>query len=244
MTRFGLIGKQLSYSFSKKYFDNKFEKENISNASYELFELAGISEFPDLIKQMGNDFGGLNVTIPYKKAVIPYLDELDVIAQKIGAVNVIKKVNGKLIGYNSDYFGFKTALENWLDNTNKSALILGTGGASEAVSAVLDDLNIMTQFVSRSKGKNNLSYQELNEAIIAKHQLIINTTPLGTFPNINEKPEIPYQFLTNNHYLFDLVYNPTETAFLKEGVSKGAKTKNGLEMLKQQAEEAWRIWNS
>lgn len=244
MTRFGLIGKQLSYSFSKKYFDTKFENENISNVSYELFELAEISEFPDLIKQLGNDFGGLNITIPYKKAVIPYLDELDVIAQRIGAVNVIKKVNGKFIGFNSDYFGFKTALKNWLDNTNKSALILGTGGASEAVSAVLDDLNIMTQFVSRSKGKSNLTYQNLDESIIAKHQLIINTTPLGTFPSIDEKLDIPYKYLTNKHYLFDLVYNPAESAYLKEGIYKGSKTKNGLEMLEQQAEEAWRIWNS
>ena len=244
MKRFGLIGKTLSYSFSKKYFDSKFENENINNCIYDLFELSDISAFPNLLKQIGDDFGGINVTIPYKKEVIPFLDDLDPIAANIGAVNVIKKINNKLIGYNSDHYGFKTSLTNWLDSAVKSALILGTGGASDAIASVLKTLDISFQYVSRSKGNNNITYQGLNKAIIDSHQLIINTTPLGTFPDIDQKPDIPFQYLSNNHYLFDLVYNPVESAFLKAGKAQGSHIKNGFEMLEQQAEEAWRIWHS
>jgi len=213
------------------------------DCSYDLFELSSISEFPNLIEKLGPNLRGLNVTIPYKKEVIPYLDELDPIAEKIGAVNVIKKENGELKGYNSDYFGFKYALENWLDNTDKPALILGTGGASDAVSAVLSDLGINYTFVSRTSGKERLTYSEINKDIINNNHLIINTTPLGMYPNVENKPDLPYQFLSAKHYFFDLVYNPLETTFLKIGKAQGAKTKNGLEMLEQQAEEAWRIWN-
>lgn len=243
MRIYGLIGKVLSYSFSKQYFEAKYQKENITNCSYDLFELTSISEFSELIKKIGEDFGGLNVTIPYKKEVIPYLDEVDPVAQKIGAVNVIKKENEKLVGYNSDYFGFKKSLVEWLETQDLKALILGTGGASDSVSAVLTDLGIKYKYVSRSSNDNRMTYLDLNENIIIDHKLIINTTPLGTFPNVEEKPDIPYPWLTKDHYLFDLVYNPSESAFLSAGKSQGAKIKNGLEMLENQAEEAWRIWN-
>lgn len=243
MKIYGLIGKHLSHSFSKQYFESKFNKEKILNSSYDLFELNSISKFPYLIKKLGDDFGGLNITIPYKKKIIQYLDGLDPIAQKTGAVNVIKKENDNLIGYNSDYFGFKYSLEYLLNNANESALILGTGGASDTVSVVLSDLNIDFQFVSINKGDNKLTYQDLDKNIITSHHLIINTTPLGMFPNIETKPDLPYQFLTNQHYLFDLVYNPSETAFLKEGKKQNSKIQNGLEMLIQQAEKAWKIWN-
>ncbi len=244
MIKYGLIGKQLSHSFSKQYFESKFEKEKTSDCSYDLFELKEITEFPKLIDGLGKNFGGLNVTIPYKKKVISYLDGLDSIANKIGAVNVIKKENGKLIGYNSDYFGFRYSLENWLNNTDKSALILGTGGASDAVAAALSDLNIPYTYVSRTSQQGRLTYRDINKDVIRHHPLIINTTPLGMYPKVDNYPDLPYHYLTPKHYLFDLVYNPLESSFLKKGKSQGANTINGLEMLEQQAEEAWRIWNT
>ncbi len=246
MRKFGLIGKTLKHSFSGKYFAEKFEKENIDDCTYELFELSDISEFPKLITSHKGSLKGLNVTIPYKKEVMAYLDELDSIAERIGAVNVIKiNSNGKLKGFNSDYYGFRSSLESWLGHTNLKALILGTGGASNAVRTTLEDLNIPYLYVSRSSGENRITYNDIkqNPEIISDHQLIINTTPLGTFPDIDQKADLPYSQLTSSHYLYDLVYNPEVTAFLAEGKSAGAKTQNGSDMLVLQAEKSWEIWN-
>ncbi len=241
----GLIGKTLKHSFSKKYFSEKFSKENIQGVAYDLFELPTIEEVEKLFKI--EHLKGFNITIPYKEDIFPYLDSLDHSAEKIGAVNVVKiNDDGSKTGYNSDYYGFKTSLENWapIDQIS-SALILGTGGASKAIKVALDDLGIKFNIISRDKTKGDLSYSELmqNELMITEYQLIINCTPLGTFPDIDSKPSIPYQALSNHHYLYDLVYNPEETAFMKAGLEHGAKVKNGLEMLILQAEKSWEIWN-
>lgn len=240
----GLIGYPLSHSFSQKYFTEKFEKESIPNYAYELFPLKSIQEFPGLTQNQ--EIAGLNVTIPYKEQVIPFLDRLDDSASVIGAVNVIKIQNGEKIGFNSDYFGFKISLQRLIsENFKSSALILGTGGAAKAVQFTLDELKIPYQLVSRNPEKG-LTYENLrdNPNIIKENHLIINTTPLGTHPNVDEKPEIPYHLLTSDHYMHDLVYNPTETAFMKEGLQQGAKVKNGYEMLVEQANKAWEIWHS
>lgn len=247
MRLFGLIGYPLSHSFSKKYFSEKFETEGILNASYELFELPKIEDFQQLIKQQPN-LHGLNVTIPYKQAVIPYLDELDTSAKRVGAVNVIRFQEGKRIGYNSDYYGFKQSLQNWLpkDNKNLNALVLGTGGASKAVAAALTDLEIPFYLISRKAAGSSLSYEQLQEspAILQQPRLIVNTTPLGMAPNTDAAPPIVYDQLNSEYFLYDLVYNPTETRFMQLGKEKGATVKNGLEMLHLQAEKAWEIWNS
>ncbi|MEQ6118126.1 shikimate dehydrogenase [Reichenbachiella sp. MALMAid0571] len=246
MRKFGLIGKTLKHSFSGKYFGEKFEKENIDDCTYELFELPDISEFPKLITSHKGALKGLNVTIPYKKEVMFFLDELDSIAERIGAVNVVKiNSNGSLKGFNSDYYGFRSSLENWLSHTNLKALILGTGGASNAVRTALEDLKIPFQHVSRNEDENRITYNDIkqNPQILKDHKLIINTTPLGTFPDVDQKPDLPYSQLTEEHYLYDLVYNPEVTAFLAEGKSAGAKTKNGSDMLILQAEKSWEIWN-
>ena len=243
MKQYGLIGKTLSHSFSKKYFEEKFKRENI-NAVYENFELNDISQVEGLFSIHSN-LCGLNVTIPYKEQIIPYLDEIDEQAQKIGAVNTIyiDKEIGKMKGYNTDVYGFKQSLKPFLENQHQRALILGTGGASKAVAYVLNELGITTAFVSRTpQSENQLSYDELNENILASFLLIVNTTPLGTFPNVDEKPTINYDAITPNHLLYDLVYNPAETAFLKEGKKRGALTINGEQMLQLQAEKAWEIW--
>lgn len=243
MKQYGLIGKTLSHSFSKKYFEEKFKRENI-NAVYENFELNDISQVEGLFSIHSN-LCGLNVTIPYKEQIIPYLDEVDEQAQKIGAVNTIyiDKEIGKMEGYNTDVYGFKQSLKPFLENQHQRALILGTGGASKAVAYVLNELGITTAFVSRTPQlENQLSYDELNENILASFLLIVNTTPLGTFPNVDEKPIINYDAITPNHLLYDLVYNPAETAFLKEGKKRGALTINGEQMLQLQAEKAWEIW--
>lgn len=243
MKQYGLIGKTLSHSFSKKYFEEKFKRENI-NAVYENFELNDISQVEGLFSIHSN-LCGLNVTIPYKEQIIPYLDEVDEQARKIGAVNTIyiEKETGKMKGYNTDVYGFKQSLKPFLENQHQRALILGTGGASKAVAYVLNELGITTAFVSRTPQlENQLSYDELNENILASFLLIVNTTPLGTFPNVDEKPTINYDAITPNHLLYDLVYNPAETAFLKEGKKRGALTINGEQMLQLQAEKAWEIW--
>lgn len=243
MKQYGLIGKTLSHSFSKKYFEEKFKRENI-NAVYENFELNDISQVEGLFSIHSN-LCGLNVTIPYKEQIIPYLDEVDEQARKIGAVNTIyiDKETGKKKGYNTDVYGFKQSLKPFLENQHQRALILGTGGASKAVAYVLNELGITTAFVSRTPQlENQLSYDELNENILASFLLIVNTTPLGTFPNVDEKPTINYDAITPNHLLYDLVYNPAETAFLKEGKKRGALTINGEQMLQLQAEKAWEIW--
>ncbi len=242
MKTYGLIGYPLEHSFSGKYFAEKFDKENIKNCEYRLFPIETIYEFEDLKKQ---EIAGLNVTIPYKEQIIPYLDELDEHAKAIGAVNVIQFKNGKTIGYNSDYYGFKDSLLNFLPNEFKSkALVLGTGGASKAIKQVLIDLSIPFKVVSRKEGFD-FTYEELNSKpeILQDFHLIINTTPLGTYPKVEEKPDLPYEVINENHYFYDLVYNPSKTAFMKTGVVQGAKTINGLEMLVVQAEKSWKIWN-
>ena len=240
---FGLIGKNISYSFSKKYFTDKFEKEEMLGYSYENFDLQAISQFPKIIRENPN-LRGLNVTIPYKEKIIPYLDKLDENASKIGAVNCIKFTKkGKLKGYNTDYYGFKKSLEPLLQPHHQKALILGTGGASKAVAFALEELGILYTFVSRSKKENALDYKYINATTFDNYQIIINCTPLGTHPNIEEFPPIPYEFFTGEHIAFDLIYNPEETEFLKRAKANNAITKNGYEMLVLQAERGWKIWN-
>lgn len=245
MKVFGLIGRTLKHSFSKKYFTDKFEKDSLSNIQYHLFELEEINEFPQLISKFNSNLKGLNVTIPYKKEVMSYLDELDENARIIEAVNTITiSPTGKLKGYNTDYIGFKNALCEW-DLSNKKALILGTGGASNAVKKVLFDLGIEFLMISRSNTESTITYDELkkNQDLMRSHQLIINTTPVGTFPAIDDKPDLPYTHMSQDHLLFDLVYNPEITAFLQKGLDCGAKVKNGYDMLVGQAEASWEIWN-
>jgi shikimate dehydrogenase len=245
MKRFGLIGKTLKHSFSGSYFADKFEKEGISDCRYDLFELSNISEFPSLIESHQKEFKGLNVTIPYKKEVMQFMDELDPVAERIGAVNVVKvQPNGLLKGFNSDYYGFRSSLESWLSNYNLKALILGTGGASNSVRTTLEDLDIPFKYVSRNPLADGFTYEQINAnpKIITEHQLIINTTPLGTYPDIEQKADLPYEQLTKEHFLYDLVYNPELTAFLDEGKQADAKIKNGSDMLVLQAEKSWEIW--
>jgi shikimate dehydrogenase len=243
VSKFGLIGKNIDYSFSKTYFSEKFERENLFH-SYENFDIPSIEQFPKIISETPN-LKGLNVTIPYKEEVIRFLNDLDETAQKIGAVNTIKiSENGKLKGFNTDFYGFQKSIENFLPLKKKTALILGTGGASKAIAYALENLGFDFKFVSRKENSNSINYQSLNQALIENHLLIVNCTPLGTFPNIHEYPPIPYVFITENHLLFDLIYNPAETEFLKQGKIQGAKTANGLKMLELQAEKAWEIWNS
>ncbi len=244
MKQYGLIGYPLGHSFSKIYFTEKFEIEQI-NAQYNLYELDDISKFELLIHDV--ELNGLNVTIPYKEKVIPFLDELDETAQKIGAVNVIKVSHNNnkvtLKGYNSDAIGFEEAIKPHLKSYHNKALILGTGGASKAINYVLKKLHIETTFVSRNAGSSNLNYKELNQVIILNNLLIINASPVGTFPNTDQCPDIPYQYLTEKHILYDVVYNPSETLFMKKGKNQGAQTFNGEGMLIGQAEAAWEIWN-
>lgn len=244
MRKLGLLGKNISYSFSKAYFKKKFEDEKIDNISYENFDIESIELFPLKVKSI-DDLKGFNVTIPYKEAIIPYLDFLDDNAKEIGAVNTIKITNeNKLIGYNTDYYGFTESLKPFLKPHHKKALILGTGGASKAVAYSLKELDIAFCFVSRTKKDGiDLTYDTLTEDTIKQHQIIINCSPVGTFPNVEACPNIPYKALTSRHILYDLIYNPEETTFLKLGKQQGAIAINGLEMLKLQAEKAWSIWN-
>ena len=242
MKQYGLIGKTLDHSFSKSYFENKFITEHIQHASYSNFPLESIEEFKLLIKK--KTFSGLNITIPYKTSIIPFLDELSDEAKSISAVNTIHFKNDKLIGYNTDYIGFLNAIKPFLIKTMEQALILGTGGASKAVVFALKKIGIKCLCVSRVPNEQQLNYDQLNELVLKHHLLIVNTTPLGTSPNINECPNIPYQYITEKHLLVDLVYNPEETLFLKKGRKNLAKILNGKSMLIHQAEEAWKIWNS
>jgi shikimate dehydrogenase len=244
MKAYGLIGYPLTHSFSEKYFNEKFAAEHITDCTYKLYELPDINELPALIKSIPN-LHGLNVTVPHKEKVMPFLDAIETEAQKIGAVNVIKIENGKTTGYNSDYQGFIQSLENFYPvGSGSQALVLGTGGAAKAVLAALDALSISYKVVSRQPQPGQLHYNELTPAIMATHTLLINATPLGTYPKVDTCPPIPYEALTENHYLYDLVYNPAETLFLKKGREAGARIKNGHEMLVRQAEVAWEIWNS
>lgn len=244
MNKLGLLGKNISYSFSKAYFKKKFEDENINNTTYENFDIESIDLLPSILKNT-KGLKGLNVTIPYKEDVIPFLDKVNKKAKAIGAVNTIKITKkGKLVGYNTDCYGFKKSLKPALKPHHKKALILGTGGASKAIAYSLKELGIEYSYVSRTASKNvQFTYNALTEAIVKEHQIIINCTPLGTFPNVNDCPNIPYQGITKKHILFDLIYNPEQTKFLNHGKTKNATTINGLNMLKFQAEKAWSIWN-
>ena len=244
MKKYGLIGLPLVHSFSKNYFTTKFEKEGI-NACYDLFELQDIDEF--LLLKETDGLCGLNVTIPYKEKILPFMDELDDTAAGIGAVNVIKFIREdgslRLKGFNSDVFGFECSISPFLKPHHKKALILGTGGASKAIEYVLRKRGIETTFVSRTPKTGMLAYSQLNQQLISDNLVIINASPVGTFPHSNECPDIPYQFLTPRHILFDVVYNPSETIFLKKGREHGAIGLNGEAMLIGQAEASWDIWN-
>ena len=243
MKVYGLVGGNIAYSFSKKYFTDRFANTNADDCIYENFDLQSIEDFPKLIQDNPN-IVGLNVTIPYKETIIPYLDSLSKKATQIGAVNVIRFTKkGKLKGYNSDYFGFKKTIKPLLQAHHKRALILGTGGASKAVAFALEELDITFSFVSREDHENTITYERINETTFDNFQIIINCTPIGTSPNTKEFPLIPYQYFTEKHIAFDLIYNPEETQFLKKAKQKGAITKNGLDMLVFQAEKAWKIWN-
>jgi len=243
--KFGIIGKNISYSFSRKYFLEKFKKMGLDNYQYYNFDIPEIEEFPFLLYHREDEFKGLNVTIPYKEAIIKYLDEVDDEAQKIGAVNTVKITNeNKLVGYNTDVFGFQKSIEPLLKSHHKKALILGTGGASKAIAYVLKKLNIDFKSVSRIEAENRFTYEMLDAEIMNDYTIIVNCTPVGTHPNIEDAPAIPYQYLSVKHLLYDLIYNPAETKFLQEGKKQGASIKNGLEMLELQAEKSWEIWNS
>jgi len=241
--KYGLIGKNISYSFSSTFFKEKFEKENQYNFSYQNFDIQSLVEFKSVLINNPN-LVGLNVTIPYKETIIPFLDKLSKKAKAIGAVNVIKFTKkNKLKGCNSDYYGFKKSLQPLLKSNHKKALILGTGGASKAVAFALTQLGIEYSFVSRKGNFNTLDYKNLSSDTFSEFQIVINCTPLGTFPDINLLPDLPYSFFTANHIAFDLIYNPAQTTFLKKASENGAVCKNGLEMLIFQAEKAWKIWN-
>ncbi len=240
--RFGLLGKNISYSFSQAYFTQKFDNLGLTDHSYENFDIQNISAFEQLLSQ--NQLKGLNVTIPYKEEVIPYLAAIDRKAELIGAVNTIKFTEKGLKGYNTDAYGFQKSIEPFIKPHHTKALILGTGGASKAIRFVLEELGIDHSYVSRSKREDGFTYEELNKEIIQDYTVIINCTPLGTYPDVNDKPALPYQYLCKEHLLFDLIYNPKKTAFLHEGELKGAEICNGLKMLKLQAEKAWEIWST
>ncbi|CAG0991411.1 MAG: shikimate dehydrogenase [Bacteroidetes bacterium] len=244
MKTYGLVGFPLSHSFSKTYFTEKFLKENIQNCEYLNFELEKISFLPELLESNQN-IVGFNVTVPYKQSIIPYLHELDKTAEKIGAVNTVKINKGKLIGYNTDEYGFRFSLKPFLEKKHRNALILGNGGASRAVQYVLKDLGIEYTIAQRNpEKKEHLSFTEITEKVIQYHLLIINTTPVGMYPNVNACIDLPYHCISKEHLLYDLIYNPAKTLFLKKAEQQNASTINGLSMLQLQAEKAWNIWNN
>jgi len=241
--RFGLLGRNISYSFSKGYFTEKFSKEHFEGCTYENFDIQDINEFTEL-KENNIDLNGLNVTIPYKEAVIPFLDKLSKNATEIGAVNTIKFTKkGKLKGYNTDYYGFKKSLEPLLQPHHKKALILGTGCASKGAAYALKELGILYTFVSREAKEGIIDYDRINATTFDNYQIIINSSPVGTSPNTDAFPLIPYEYFTEKHIAYDLIYNPAETQFLKKAAARGAQTKNGQDMLVFQAEKSWKIWN-
>lgn len=242
---FGLVGKKISYSFSKGYFTDKFLDQGLTNHEYLNFDLESIQDFSKVIQEFHSTLKGVNVTIPYKQEIFKFLDDIDDTAKEVGAVNTVKYTDqGKLIGYNSDVVGFEQSIVPLLKPHHTKALILGTGGASKAVSYVFKTLGIDSVKVSRNAfEKREILYDDLTKSLLSEYTIIINCSPVGTFPNVNQKPAIPYQFITHDHLLYDLIYNPKETSFLSEGMKKGARTKNGYEMLVLQAEESWRIWN-
>lgn len=247
MKKLGLLGYPLTHSFSKKYYLDKFAREKISGIDYDLYNMENIADFPDLYSN-DESFIGVNVTIPHKIAIIPYLDELAEEAQAINAVNCIRIVRNQqgkphLTGYNTDFYGFMQSIKTLILPHHKKALVLGDGGATKAVKYALDRLQITYTIVSRKPDQEKITYQEIDKKIISDHPLIINCTPLGTFPNIEEYPEIPYEYVTERHLLYDLIYNPEQTMFLKKGSERGAMIKNGYDMLVLQAEKNWEIWN-
>lgn len=241
---YGLVGRNLSHSFSRSYFAEKFRQMNI-DAEYLNFELPEISGIRPLVETTPS-IKGFNVTIPYKESIIPYLDHVDAAAQHIGAVNTVnilqrssKKI---LIGYNTDFIGFKQSIEPLIQPHHTKALVLGTGGASKAVAAALMQMGVNVTNVSRTKGATNITYAEIDDKIMSTHLIIVNTTPLGMWPDVDSYPHIPYQFLTPRHLCYDLVYNPLETKFIINAKAHGAITMNGLAMLHGQADAAWQIW--
>ncbi len=245
MRKFGLIGYPLGHSFSKKYFTEKFEKEGIKDCSFELYEIPDVGQLDQVIDN-NPELEGICVTIPYKEQVVPRMDEMDPACEEIGAVNCIAIRSGKLIGYNTDYIGFKNSLGKWLGENQPKALVLGTGGASKAVKHALMSLGIEFLSVSRSSKPGMITYKALKEdpSYLQEYRLVINTSPVGTFPKTEEIPDIPLDQLTASHWVYDLVYNPAETALMKVCQAKGGKAKNGYEMLVLQAEAAWKIWNA
>jgi shikimate dehydrogenase len=242
MRIFGLIGYPLGHSFSQRYFTEKFSREGIDDCVYKLFPITSISEF-DRLWEDNPDLCGLNVTIPYKEKVIPFLDHSTGVVQRSGACNCIKKTTRGLVGHNTDVIGFERSLRRRLRPAHRSALILGTGGAAKAVAFVLQESGIHYRFVSRNPSGLQLGYDALTKDVMESNTLIVNTTPVGMYPHQDEAPEIPYEMLSDAHYLFDLVYNPEVTRFLHYGKERGAITENGGDMLQIQAEESWAIWN-
>lgn len=241
--RFGLLGRNISYSFSRVYFTEKFKREKRTDCSYENFDLPNLTSLEEIFKTP--HLKGMNVTIPYKQDVMPFLDEVDPVAQEIGAVNtIVFDSKGKSKGYNTDHIGFLESVSPLLSSNIESALILGTGGASKAIVFALNNIGIKTQYVSRSSSEHAMAYDKLTHEVISKHKLIVNCTPLGTFPNVDVKPKLNYDLLTSEHVLFDLIYNPSKTAFMKEGIKAGAKVSNGENMLIRQAIASWELWNS
>ena len=240
MKTYGLLGKSLKHSFSKDYFEKKFEGQRKQYSNLELASIDNIRSRPQL-----SGLSGFNVTIPYKQEIIKYLDELTPAAKAIGAVNCVEIIEGRWIGHNTDYIGFRRTLLPLIENRVENALILGTGGASLAVAYVLKELGIRFFFVSRvPQNEQTCSYEQVTPLLLEKCKLIVNTTPIGQFPNTDEKPNLPYSSLTNQHVLYDLIYNPETTAFLQEGISQGARYCNGRTMLEIQAEESYKIWNT
>lgn len=242
MKVYGLIGKTLKHSFSQAYFSEKFEKEN-RNSIFQNFELPTIDVFPELIRSNPN-LCGLSVTIPYKTAIIPFLDAIDPDALEIGSVNSIRVKGGHTKGFNTDVIGFKSSIKPFLEHGMERALILGTGGASKAVAYALRQIGLDVMFVSRTPKQGQLSYSDINENVIKAFRLIVNTTPLGMYPNVASCPNLPYEYLNAGHLLYDLTYNPPLTEFLRKGKERGTAVINGLSMLHIQAEASWEIWNS
>ncbi|WP_375323015.1 shikimate dehydrogenase family protein [Candidatus Karelsulcia muelleri] len=238
---YGLVGKNISYSFSNSFFKRKFKKENIKNTIYNIFDIKKFSLINEIIK-VNKNFLGFNVTIPYKKKIISNINIINNNLKKIGSINTVKIINDLTIGYNTDIYGFENSFKLKLKSYHNNALILGNGGVSKSIIYVLTKLGIKYIVVSRNK-KNCISYSKISKEIINNNNIIINCTPLGTYPNINECPNIPYEFLSKKHYLYDLVYNPKETLFLKKGKNIGCIVQNGLNMLYLQANLSWKIWN-
>lgn len=243
MRIFGLIGRNINYSFSVAYFSDKFQKENITDALYKNFDIPDVTYFLQILKKH-KDLKGLNVTIPYKQEIIPYLDKLSKKAEEVGAVNTIKITkNGNLKGYNTDVYGFEKSLKPLLKPHHQKALVLGTGGASRAVVYVLVKLGLAYKIVSRNPEKDQLSYADITQEVMQEYTVVINCTPLGTSPNVEQCPELNYDYFTDKHLAFDLIYNPAETTFLRKAKQQGASIQNGHQMLVYQAEKAWQIWN-